>query len=432
MARMTDTCVETSSPRRNRPRVHQAWWIAAVAGLVVLVTGWSTGVPGMLADPLRETFGWSRDVIGFAFAVNIFFYGLTAPFAAALMDRFGIRRIIAAALLVTVAGTALTAVLTGPWQLVAGWGVLVGLGTGATSLTFAATVTSRWFVARRGLVSGILTAANMLGGMALMPVLAWLVENFGVRAAVVTVGAVAFALLPAVWWVLRDHPGEVGMKAYGAAEFTPAPLPKTGAALRAVVVLGRASKTLPFWLLVGTYGVCGASTNGIMMTYFVPAAGDHGMPVTTAAFLLALMGIFNVVGASGSGWLTDRVPACWLLAACYFLRGGTLVVLPLLLGPDVHLGMVAFAVVYGMLDLATVPPTIALSREFFGDDNGPVVFGWLSAAHQFGAAAMTFLGGLARGWSGSYTMVWLASAALCVVAALMSAGLGSTRVARSS
>jgi predicted MFS family arabinose efflux permease len=259
--------------------------------------------------------------------------------------------------------------------------------------------------------------------MTLMPALAWLVENFGWQIAVLTVAVVAVALLPAVWSVLRDHPGEVGLKAYGATEFTPAPAPKTGAARRTVVVLGRAAKTLPFWLLVGTYGVCGASTNGIMMTYFVPAASDHGMPATTAAFLLALMGIFNVLGASGSGWLTDRASASWLLAAYYFLRGVTLLVLPLLMASEVHPGMVAFAVIYGLLDLATVPPTIALSREFFGDENGPVVFGWLNAAHQLGAAAMTFLGSLARGWTGSYTLVWIGSAALCAVAALMSIGI---------
>jgi len=179
MGDMTDTRRRTIPARRSRTGIHRSWWVAVVIGLVILVTGWSTGMPGMLTDPLREAFGWSRNVIGFAFAVNIFFYGLTAPFAAALMDRFGIRRVITGALTIMAAGAALTALMARPWQLVIGWGVLVGLGTGSTALTFAATVTSRWFVARRGLVSGVLTSANMLGGMALMPVLAWLVGGVG-------------------------------------------------------------------------------------------------------------------------------------------------------------------------------------------------------------------------------------------------------------
>lgn len=427
MGGMTQTLRSNSSERSAGPKVHRAWWVAATTGLVILVTGWSTGMPDVLTHPLREEFGWSRGMIGFAFAVNIILYGLTAPFAAALMDRFGIRRVVASALTIMVAGAALTTVMSESWQLVTGWGLLVGLGTGSMALTFAATVTNRWFVARRGLVSGVLTSASMFGGMALMPLLAWIVTNFGWRSAVVVVGLAALALVPLVCLFLRDHPGDLNIKAYGATEFTPAPPREGGAGRRALVLLRGATKTWPFWLLVGTFGVCGASTNGIMMTHFVPAAKENGMPMTVAATLLAVMGIFNVFGAAGSGWLTDYISERWLLATYYSLRGVSLVLLPLFMTSTVQTEMVIFAIGYGLLDLATVPPTIALCREFYGKEDGPVIFGWISAAHAIGAGAMAFFGGVTRDLVGSYTMVWIGSGILCVIAALLSLGFRRSR-----
>lgn len=421
---------QTSQPTpvlRDTPKVHPAWWVAATTGLIILITGWSTGMPGMLTNPLLDEFGWSRGVIGFAFAVNIILYGLTAPFAAALMDRFGIRRVVGVALAVMVAGTALTVGMTDSWQFVASWGLLVGLATGSMALTFAATVTNRWFVSRRGLVSGVLTSASMFGGMVLMPLLAWIVEQFGWRAGVGAVGLAALVLIPMVLFLLRDHPGDLGLKAYGAATYTPTPPPSTGAARRALVLLGQAAKTARFWLLAGTFAICGGSTNGIMMTHFVPAASEHGMPVMVSTSLLLVVGVFNTVGAAGSGWLTDRFSERWLLVTYYSLRGVSLLLLPLLMSSTVHAPMVIFVVGYGLLDLATVPPTIALCREFFGNDNGAVIFGWVSAAHAVGAGAAAFFGGVTRSLLGSFTIVWIGAGVLCVIAALISLGFRQPR-----
>lgn len=418
---------QTWSPasRRSKITVHRSWWVAAATGLVILVTGWSTGIPNVVTNPLRQEFGWSRGTIGFAFAVNMALYGLTAPFAAALMDRLGVRRVVVAALALMVVGAALTATMSGSWQLVTGWGLLVGLGTGSMALTFAATVTNRWFVTRRGVVSGVLTSASMFGGMVLTPLLAWLVIDFGWRAAVAAVGLAASALVPLVWLVMRDHPGELGMKAYGAVEFTSPPPPVTGTVRRALALLREATRTGRFWLLAGSFAVCGASTNGIMMTHFVPAASEHGMPIPVSASLLAAIGIFNTVGAACSGWLTDRVDPRWLLVDYYFVRALTLVLLPTFMASTVQPFMVVFVVVYGLLDLATVPPTIALCREFYGNANGAVVFGWVSASHALGAGAAAFLGGVTRGVTGSYAAVWLGAGVLCVAAALMALWMGS-------
>ncbi|MFI8906174.1 MFS transporter [Streptomyces albidoflavus] len=375
-------------------------------------------LPGLLIDPLNAEFGWSRGTIGFAVSVNLALYGLTAPFAAALMDRFGIRRVVAAALAVIAVGAGLTVFMTAAWQLVLLWGVLVGLGSGSMALAFAATVTDRWFSTRRGLVSGVLTAAAASGQLVFLPFLGWLVTEHGWRPASVTIAVSALAVVPLVWLLLRDHPADVGLAPYGARELVAKPAPVSGAARRTVAVLGRASRTGTFWLLAGTFAICGASTNGLVKTHFVPAAHDHGMPVTAAASLLAVIGVFDVVGTVASGWFTDRFDSRRLLAVYYALRGVSLLFLPMLLAPDVRPPMVFFIVFYGLDWVATVPPTMALCRERFGEDSA-IVFGWVLASHQVGAAVVAFGGGVARDVFGSYDVVWYASGGLCAVAALL-------------
>lgn len=369
-------------------------------------------------DPnIYHKFAWSRGMIGLAVSANLALYGLTAPFAAALMDRFGIRRVVAVALTVIAAGSVATVWMTASWQLILYWGVLVGLGSGSMALAFAATVTNRWFVARRGLVTGILTAAGASGQLIFLPLLAWLVEEHGWRPASVTVSLAALTVVPFVWLLLRDHPADIGTTPYGGPyEAKPAPVP--GAARRAVTVLAKAARTGPFWLLAGTFAICGASTNGLVRTHFVPSAHDHGMPVTAAAGLLAVIGVFDVIGTVFSGWLTDRFESRRLLAVYYALRGISLLFLPMLLAPTVHPPMIFFIVFYGLDWVATVPPTIALCREHYGDD-AAIVFGWVLASHQIGAAVVAFLGGVARDAFGSYDPVWYASGALCAMAALM-------------
>ncbi|MFE0347668.1 MFS transporter [Streptomyces griseoluteus] len=405
------------APRRRR--VHRAWFVAAVTFVTIIGAAAFRSLPGLLIDPLHAEFGWSRATIGAAVSVNLALYGLTAPFAAALMDRFGIRRVVAVALTVIALGAGLTVWMTAPWQLMLCWGLFVGLGSGSMALAFAATVTGRWFTSRRGLVSGILTAASASGQLIFLPLLSWIVEHHHWRPAAVTVALAALAVVPFVWLLLRDHPADVGLKPYGATEFVPKPPPVTGAARRALTVLASAVRTGQFWLLAGSFAICGASTNGLIQTHFVPAAHDHGMPVPAAASLLAVIGVFDVLGTIASGWFTDRLDSRRLLAVYYALRGVSLLFLPMLLGPAVHAPMVFFIVFYGLDWVATVPPTLALCRERFGEDSA-IVFGWVLASHQIGAAVIAWLGGFARDVFGSYDMVWYASGSLCAAAALMS------------
>ncbi|MER7537081.1 MFS transporter [Streptomyces sp. NPDC097704] len=417
MAQTTETHVRTPEKSPRPRRIHRAWFVAAVTFVTIIGAAAFASLPGLLIEPLHEEFHWSRGTIGFAVSVNLALYGLTAPFAAALMDRFGIRKVVAVALSVIALGSLLTVWMTAAWQLILFWGVLVGLGSGSMALAFAATVTNRWFVARRGLVTGILTAAGASGQLIFLPLLSWLVEHHGWRPAAVTVALAALAVVPFVWLLLRDHPADVRLAPYGG-EYAEKPAPVTGAARRAVTVLLKAARTGPFWLLAGSFAICGASTNGLVKTHFVPAAHDHGMPVTAAAGLLAVIGVFDVVGTIASGWFTDRFEARRLLAVYYALRGVSLLFLPMLLAPSVHPPMLFFIVFYGLDWVATVPPTIALCREHYGEDSA-IVFGWVLASHQVGAAVIAFAGGVARDVFGTYDVVWYASGALCAAAALM-------------
>ena len=294
-------------------RLHRAWLVAGVTFLVLLASAAFRSSVGLLIVPFEEDFGWSRSAISLAVSVNLVFYGVTAPFAAALMERFGIRNIAALALSLIALGTGLTLVMTTAWQLVFLWGVLVGLGTGSTALVFGALVANRWFTKNRGLVMGILGAAWATGSLVFLPLLSNIINNFGWRYASLGIALMCLALIPVVWIVIRDRPTDIGLRPFGSSEVvTTEELTSntTHSALRAartaLSTLAFAAKTRAFWLLAGTFFICGWTTNGIISTHFVPAAHDHGMGATTAASLLAIVGIFDIIGTLGSGWLTDR------------------------------------------------------------------------------------------------------------------------------
>ncbi|GAA1869354.1 MFS transporter [Pseudonocardia ailaonensis] len=373
----------------------------------------------MLLDPLHEEFGWSIGTISGAVSVNLALYGLVSPFAAALMERFGVRRVVAFALTMVALGAGATVFMTSSWQLFLLWGVIVGLGTGSMAMSLVAVVVGRWFVARRGLVSGLLTAANATGQLVFLPLVAHLATSSGWRTASLTVAGAALVALPIVVLLLRDRPADVGALPYGGTEADVVEPLRSGAAKLAITTLVSASRRSTFWLLVTGFFVCGATTNGLVQSHFIPAAHDHGMPPTTAAGLLALVGIFDLVGTIFSGWLTDRFDPRLLLLAYYSLRGVSLALLVPLFGADVNASIFAFIIFYGLDWVATVPPTLALCREHFGA-SAPVVFGWVFASHQVGAAAAALGAGLVRDALGSYDLAWYGGAILCGYAAVAS------------
>jgi Sugar phosphate permease len=409
--------------------VHPAWWVAGATFLTIIGAAGFRSTPGVMMYPLHEEFGWPMGVIGGAVSVNLVLYGLVAPFSAALMERLGVQRVVAGALVLVSVGSLLPIWMTASWQLVLSWGLLVGLGTGAMAMSLVATVTGRWFVKRRGLVTGMLTAAGATGQLVFLPVLAWLAEHHGWRSAALTTGVMALVVVPLVLWRLHDHPSDLGLTAYGAAADAPTARPARpdGVLRLALGALRDASRTKVFWLLAGGFAICGMSTNGLVGTHFIPAAHDHGMPATTAAGLLALVGIFDIAGTVFSGWLTDRIDPRVLLGVYYTLRGASLLLLPSLFSDDLHVNMLAFIIFYGLDWVATVPPTIALCRAAFGD-RAPIVFGWVFASHQLGAAVAAVGAGLVRDHLGAYTAAWYVAGALCFAAAAMSMSIAKRGV----
>nr|WP_203236997.1 MFS transporter [Nocardia panacis] len=402
--------------------------MVACVGFVALIgAAGFRSVPGVLLDPLHEEFGWSHGTIGTAVSLNMLLYGLISPFAAALMDRFGIRRVVAGALVLVAAGSGLTVFMTQAWHLVLTWGLLVGIGVGSMSMPFVATITGRWFVKHRGLVTGVLTAAGATGQLVFLPMVSSLAHAHGWRLPSLIVAGAALAVAPLVLLFIRDYPSDMGVTAYGAEPDSSVGVRTSvaGGASRALTVLATIARTPGFWLLAGGFAVCGATTNGLVGTHFVSAAHDHGMPPTTAASLLALVGIFDVAGTIFSGWLTDRVDPRYLLLGYYTLRGLSLLILPSLFAPDTQPSMWVFIIFYGLDWIATVPPTVALCRSLFGDD-GPVAFGWVFASHQVGAAIAAMGAGFLRDLQGSYDLAWYLAGGLCGAAALMSIGIRRT------
>ena len=401
-------------------RIHYGWIIVAVTFITMLGAAGIRSTPGVLILPLEQEFGWDRATISLAISVNLVLFGLCGPFAAAVMERIGMRAMMAGALLLLASAVGLTSLMSTPWHLILLWGVFVGLGSGAISGWIAATVSNRWFHQRRGLVVGILTVANATGQLIFLPLLASLTVSAGWRTAVFVVAASALIVIPLVLIFVRNHPRDVGLRAYGAEpgaeEARPLPAGNPFAAALATLRQGLVNRN--FLLLAGTFFICGASTNGLIGTHLIPASHDHGIPEVMAASFLALIGVFDVIGTLASGWLTDRYDSRKLLAWYYGLRGLSLIFLPYAFEAGIP-PLALFVVFYGLDWVATVPPTVRLASDLFGKENAGRVYAWILAAHQLGAAAIAYGAGSLRQGLGTYTTAFLLAGLLCLVGAAM-------------
>lgn len=405
-------------------RIHPAWAVAAVTLLALLAASAFRSSTGALLQPIEDDFGWSRAVTSGAASLNLVLYGLSAPFAAAVMETCGVRRTVVTSLVVVGLASAASCFMTSPWQLWLLWGVVIGLGTGSMALTFGAIVANRWFSTRRDLVVGCFSAASAAGQVLFVPVIAWLATtSWGWRAAMALVAAVSIACGLGVLVWLRDRPRDLGVRPLGVADDAPPEPMETEPArvgnpfamgLRALV---RNRRSGTFWALMLTFAVCGWTTNGIVQTHFIPAAHDHSMPSTMAANMIGIIGVFDVLGTILAGWLTDRYDPRMLLAVFYTFRGISLLVVDHLLGPGLTPGLWFFIIFVGLDWTATVPPTVALCRERFGLEESGVVFGWVYAAHMVGAGLGAQLSGLLRQLHEGYFYAWAVSAALCFFAA---------------
>ncbi|MBB5054858.1 MFS family permease [Afipia massiliensis] len=397
--------------------IHYGWVMVAVTFFTALVSSASVGAPGVFILPLEKEFGWSTTQISSALSIRLLLFGLMAPFAAALMVRFGLRNVVMSALTIITVGLLASLAMTQAWHLIALWGFVVGFGTGMTAMVLGATVATRWFVAHRGLVVGILAASVATGQLIFLPVMAYLTEAFGWRAAMGTMCVMLAIAAVAVLLFMSDRPSDLGLRPVGDDGTAPVPAapPATSIVSAAFTALRDASKTRVFWILFGTFFVCGASTNGLVQTHFIPMCADFGISTTMSASLLAAMGIFDFVGTIASGWLSDRYNNRWLLFWYYGLRGLSLVFLPF---TDFSFyGLSLFAVFYGLDWIATVPPTVKLTAKHFGPERAAMVFGWIFVGHQLGSATAAFGAGLTRTLYESYLPAFFVAGILCLIAA---------------
>ncbi len=390
-------------------RVHYAWIVAAVTFMVLLVTAGIRAAPGVLMVPLETEFGWSNASISFAIAVNLALFGLIGPFAASLMDRWGLRRVVLLALFLLSVSVGLTALMKSEWQLVLLWGVCVGSGTGVTAMVLAAVVANRWFEKNRGLVLGALTAANATGQLLFLPLLSRMTEQSGWRTVSLSIAVGAVVVFLVVLFLMRDRPSDLALHPYG--RYTPVEV-LTRPSVRPIEGLRIALRSPAFWVLGGSFFVCGSSTSGLIGTHLIPACHDYGIPEVRAAGLLAMMGLFDIVGTTASGWLSDRVSSRYLLCAYYVLRGISLLFLPHTLAHS-QSELNWFAIFYGLDWVATVPPTVRLTSDCFRRENAGVIYGWVVAAHQLGAALAASSAGIIRTQVGNYQDAFWIAGTLC-------------------
>jgi MFS family permease len=398
-------------------RVHYAWVVVGLMFTVILATVGVRAAPGVLIVPLEQEFGWSAGTISGAISLNILLGGLVGPFGAALIQRIGMRGTVLCSLSLLAVGAAGAAFAAKPWELYATWGVLVGIGSGAGMVGMATAIANRWFVARRGLVIGLLTASNASGQLVFLPLLASLAQHLGWQSVPWVVALVILALIPLVTLVLAESPGSVGLGPYGTAAAPPTTTSAVNPVFVALSGLGRGMRSLDFWLLFLSFAICGFSTNGLVATHLISYCVDHGIPELNAASVLAAMGVFDLIGTTASGWLTDRYNSRILLFWYYGLRGLSLMVLPFSNFDVISLSL--FAAFYGLDWVATVPPTVALTTEVFGKRDAPVIVSWIFCGHQIGGAVAALGAGVMRTETGSYLGAFVASGAACLIASLL-------------
>jgi predicted MFS family arabinose efflux permease len=401
-------------------RFHYAWVVVAVAFVTLLVSAGLRSAPSVLIVPLEDEFGWTRAEISFAIGIQLLVYGLVGPFAAGFAERFGLRKTMLGATMLSIVTFAATNAAGAPWHLAVIWGLGTGLGTGSAALVLSAIIANRWFVARRGLAIGIMTGSAAGGQLLFLPLLADVTVHFGWRSAVWVACGAATLILPVIYFLMRDRPEDVGQRPYGMAPDAPAATraARVNPIAAAFLALGEAVRSRDFWLLSGSFFVCGGSTIGLIGTHFIPACIDHGIPEGTAANMLAAMGLLTITGTMVSGWLTDRFDSRWLLFWYYLVRAPSLLLLPYAFDASFW-GIVAFGVFYGFDWITTVAPTVRLTTNVFGTQRASIIYGWIMVSHQLGSATAAYLSGLTRTEFGNYDPAFILAGAACIVAAML-------------
>lgn len=396
-----------------RKQIFYGWIVVAVTIPVLMVTAGIRSAPGAWLETMQNDLGWSTAALSFAAALGLLIYGFSGPISGNLMKRIGVRGVTVLAMVLCSASMLLSSVVQTQWQLNFFFGFFSGLATGLVASVLGATVANRWFVKNRGLVIGMMGAAVSAGQLVFYPLLTMWAVNMGWRPAALILAGIAAVMIIPVLIFMRDDPSDMDLEPLGYVK------PHEDAKVVDEVddnVMRRALRSPDFWILCITFYICGATSNGLIGVHFIPHAVEHGFTEQYAAWALAFMGLFNFIGTIASGWLTDRFDPRKLLLIYYGFRGVSLFFLPF-----VHdtLGIIAFSVLFGLDYIATVPPTIALAADAFGRKNVGIVYGWIFAAHQVGAAVAAWAAGLARDSFGDYNLAFYVAGMMAVLGGVM-------------
>lgn len=401
-------------------RIHYSWFVLTVTFFSIIVVGIVVASSGVFLTPFENEFGWSRPTISLAFGICMFFFGVSGPFMAALLEVLGLRKMMLTSMATLLIGLLFTFLMSQSWHLILIWGMIIGLGSSVFLTVLSPYVANHWFKEKRGLATGILTASTAMGQLILLPVLAMVIENYSWRWAIgliITLGIVMFIM---IFLFMKNSPKDMGILPYGQKEELDEKnvTQKGNPIIIAFKGLFSALKAKEFWLLAGSFFICGLSTSGLIGTHFISYCISFGIPLVTAASLLSFMGVFNMVGTTLSGFLSDRFDNRWLLFWYYLFRGASLVLLPFALMSGNITWIIVFTVFYGLDWVATVPPTINLSRQIFGLQKSAIIYGWIYAAHQAGAAVAAYGGGLVYKYFNNYTWAFTMAGVFCVLASL--------------
>lgn len=401
-------------------KIHYSWFILAIAFFAIIIAGIIRSSSGIFIDPFEDEFGWGRPTISFAFAICLFLYGLAGPFMAAFVEIFGLKRMMIASMGLLVTGLGLTFVMQEEWQLILIWGVMIGVGSSLFLTVLSAQVANRWFVKNRGLAVGILTAATATGQLVLLPVLAIFIQEYSWRAAILLIFVLGAVILTFILLFMRNYPKDIGLAPYGSDQMVePDELVKGRNPFKmALGSLAEGLRVREFWLLAGSFFICGLSTTGLIGTHFISYCMSFGIPLVVAASMLSFMGVFDLIGTTVSGWLSDRFDNRWLLFWYYGLRGLSLLFLPFALSQGSYVWLVIFSIFYGLDWIATVPPTVGLTRQRFGVQKTAMMYGWMVAAHQVGAGLATYGGGVLYKVYGTYTWAFILAGITCFIACM--------------
>lgn len=401
-------------------RIHYSWVILFIAFFSIITAGIVRSSSGVFIVPFETDFGWERSTISFAFAISLLLYGLSGPFMAALIEVLGLKKMMILAMATLLVGILLTFFMVKPWQLVLIWGIIIGLGSGLFLTVLSPYIANQWFEKRRGLALGILTASTATGQLILLPLLAMIVETHSWKWAMGLILILSVIMLAIILLFMKNSPQELGLLPYGQEEASPVNKgeQRKNPITIAFQTLFEAVKVKEFWLLAGSFFICGLSTNGLIGTHFISYCIGFGFTAVTAASMLSLMGVFDLIGTTLSGWLSDRFDNRWLLFWYYSLRGASLMFLPFALSDGSYILLIIFSVFYGLDWIATVPPTVNISRQIFGIEKSVVVYGWIFAAHQLGSAVAAGGAGIIYKIFNSYSWAFALAGMFCLLASL--------------